>query len=156
MTAHQTHAAPLGLDGPPLEHQGRLYRCRPLDQRAKGELERRLVALAMRAAALAPPECRGEACAAVAAEAAGGAYGFYGARSQAALGSAAGLLALAATLFGVGEDEALALLDARPEECKALLHLAVLESLPAPLRERALAAAREREAGGDANPTPAP
>lgn len=157
--AHNAHAAFLGQPGPPLEHGGRVYRARPLDQAAKAELERRLTAQAMAAAAMAPPAYRAEALAAVAAEAAGGAYGFYGQASQRALASPSGMLQLAAVLFGVEADEAAALVEARPEEAKAMLDLAVLESLPEASRRRVLAAreaARKAEAGEEARPTQAP
>lgn len=154
--AHNAHAGLLGHAGPPLVHDGKTYRARPLDQGAKADLERLLTSRAFAAAALAPPGVRAEALAAVAVEAASGAYGFYGKASEQALRTPAGLLLLAAVLFGCTDEEAFRLVTERPDEVRALLDLAVLEALPEASRRAALAA-RERakqEAGEEARPTP--
>lgn len=161
--SHTAHAGLLATPGPPLEHEGRLYRANPLDQNAKAEIERRLTAQAMHAASMAPPKMRGEAFAAVAADAAGGAYSFYGAASTRAMQSPSGILILASVLFRIEADEAVALIEAHPEEVKAILDLVVLESLSEAARARVLAerkAAAEPEKNGrvgaseEGSPTP--
>lgn len=146
---HTSHAGLLATAGPPIVHKGRTYRCAPLDQNKKAELERRLIGSAMSAAALAPEAVRTDVLAAVAAEAAGGAYGYYGAAHRRAMSTPSGIIVLASVLFGIDTDEAAELVNAQTDLVRAVVDLAVLESLPETVRVRELASrkkAKEEEA----------
>jgi hypothetical protein len=124
----------LGGHGPAItvSHGGKDYKARPLMQEVKAEWERWVESRAMRPVlALREHVTAAEFAALVrdaAADVASGRYAFGGELSNSAMSTPGGGIAFTAIVFGVGEDEAIRLIEAKGAEIQAALYRVMEES----------------------------